>query len=199
MIDQSQALQILSHDPALKQLIDRFGPLHYSPENDIFISLVETIINQQLSGRAAATIYSRFKTLFPEQLFTPELLFKTTPEILRSAGISGQKAGYLHDLAAKILDGTLDFPKLSDQSDEEVIRHLTQVKGIGRWSAEMILMFTFHRPDVLPLDDLGIRNAFAKFYGIKNENRSEMVRIAKSWQPYRTVACWYLWKGLDNR
>jgi DNA-3-methyladenine glycosylase II len=199
MIDQDQALLHLSKDQVLKPLIERFGKLNYQPEENIFDSLVETIVNQQLSGKAASTIFSRFKSLFPHGQFTPDLILRTSVADLRSSGLSGQKTRYVQDLAEKTISGILDLSHLDQFSDAEIISHLTQVKGIGQWSAEMTLMFSLHRPDILPLDDLGIRNAFVKFYAVKPEDRSKMTKIASKWQPHRTVACWYLWKGLDNR
>lgn len=195
------ALIHLQQDLGLKNLIDRFGILNYRPGKELFTSLVYSIIEQQLSGKAADTIYSRFLGLFPARKFTPELILTTELDKLRSIGTSWAKARSLHDLSQKVLDGTLQLNKLKDLSDEEVTAHLVQVKGIGRWTAEMSLMFTLHRPDVLPLDDLGIQNAFIKHYGLKRNSKLlkiKMLKIAQKWRPYRTVACWYLWKSLDN-
>ncbi len=202
MLNRKAALRHLSQDPVLKALINRFGPLDYSSDRDHFESLVYSIIEQQLSGKAADTIYSRFLQLFPDGKFTPELILATPQEKLRGIGTSWAKARSLHDLSQKILDGTLQLNKLHEMSDDEVIEHLIQVKGIGRWTAEMRLMFSLHRPDVLPLDDVGIQNAFVMHYGLKRSHKKlhqQMIKIAAPWQPYRTMACWYLWKSLDNR
>ena len=198
----SQALTHLKQDPDLKSLIDRFGILNYRPGKDLFTSLVYSIIEQQLSGKAADTIYSRFLGLFPAGKFTPELILATELDKLRGIGTSWAKARSLHDLSQKVLDGTLQLNKLDQMTDEEIINHLVQVKGIGPWSAQMRLMFSLSRPDILPLDDVGIQNAFVKHYGLKRNSRllkTKMLKIAQKWRPYRTIACWYLWKSLDNR
>ncbi len=190
----------LKKDPVLKVLIDRFGVINYKPAPDRFTNLVSEIIGQQLSGKAADTIYNRFLTLFPQQKFTPELILATPLEKLRGIGTSWAKARSLHDLSHKVLSKTVQLNKLDQMSDDEVIVHLTQVKGIGRWTAEMKLMFTLQRPDILPLDDVGIQNAMIRFYGLKKGKRlkTNMLKTAENWRPYRTVACWYLWKSLDN-
>ncbi len=190
----------LSKDTILKALIDRFGAINYKPPPDRFTNLVSEIIGQQLSSKAANTIYSRFLTLFPNKKFTPDLILAEPLEKLRGIGTSWAKARSLHDLSQKVLAKTIQLDKLDSLSDEEVIAHLTQVKGIGRWTAEMKLMFTLQRPDILPLDDVGIQNAFVKHYRFKKDKRlkTKMLKTAKSWRPYRTIACWYLWKSLDN-
>ncbi len=190
----------LKKDPVLKALIDRFGTINYKPPQDRFTNLVSEIIGQQLSGKAADTIYNRFLTLFPNKKFTPELILATPLEKLRGIGTSWAKARSLHDLSQKVLAKTIQLDKLDSLSDEEVITHLTQVKGIGRWTAEMKLMFTLQRPDILPLDDMGIQNAFVKHYGFKKDKqlKTRMLKTSEIWRPYRTVACWYLWKSLDN-
>lgn len=195
------AIKHLKKDPILKVLITRFGSINYDPPSDRFTNLVSEIIGQQLSGRAADTIYNRFLTLFPKQKFTPELILDQPLEKLRGIGTSWAKARSLHDLSQKVLDKTVQLDKLDALSDEDVIVHLTQVKGIGRWTAEMKLMFALQRPDILPLDDVGIQNAFVKNYGFKKDKRlkTKMLKTAKAWKPYRTLACWYLWKSLDNK
>ena len=155
MQDLNKALRHLKKDPVLKALIDRFGSINYQPPPDRFTNLVSEIIGQQLSSKAADTIYSRFLTLFPNKKFTPKL----------------------------------------------ILNQPLAVKGIGRWTAEMKLMFTLQRPDILPLDDVGIQNAFVKHYGLNRKHKNLkkfMVNVAEPWKPYRTVACWYLWKSLDN-
>lgn len=202
MRNQKAALLHLQKDPVLKTIIDQFGPLNYHPGQDYFDHLVSSIIGQQLSNKAADTIYGRFISLFPNQKFTADLILATPQDKLRGIGTSWAKARSLHDLSQKVLDGTLQLNKLDKMTDEEVIEHLIQVKGIGRWSAEMQLMFSLHRPDILPLDDVGIQNAFVKLYNLSRtdnrELRTKMQEIASFWRPWRTVACWYLWKSLDN-
>ncbi len=196
------ALDHLKKDPVLRSVIAKYGNINYSPPKNIFNSLVGSIIEQQLSGKAAATIYQRFLNLFPDHIYSPELILKTPLENIRSVGTSWAKARSLHDLSQKVSDGTLQLNKLEQMTDSEVIVHLTQVKGIGRWSAEMRLMFSLGRPDILPLDDVGIQNAFVMLYGLNRKHKSlpqKMTQIAEAWRPYRTVACWYLWKFLDNK
>ena len=200
MRDLHKALRHLKKDPALKVLINRFGVINYPPPADRFTNLVSEIIGQQLSGKAADTIYGRFLTLFPHKKFTPDLILAQPLEKLRGIGTSWAKARSLHDLSQKVLSKTVQLNKLDQMTDEEVITHLTAVKGIGRWTAEMKLMFTLQRPDILPLDDVGIQNAMIRFYGLKKGKRlkTNMLKTAENWRPYRTVACWYLWKSLDN-
>lgn len=201
MRDLNKALRHLKKDTVLKVLINRFGVINYSPPADRFTNLVSEIIGQQLSGRAADTIYNRFLTLFPNKKFTPDLILDIEDLTLRNCGMSWAKARSLHDLSQKVLDKIIQLDKLDSLSDEEVIEHLTQVKGIGRWTAEMKLMFALQRPDILPLDDVGIQNAFVKHYGLNRKHKNlqkNMLKIGGSWRPFRTIACWYLWKSLDN-
>lgn len=195
------SLAHLRRDPVLADLIEQFGILNYRRSTDYFENLVYSIIEQQLSGKAAHTIYGRFLNLFPGRKFTPKSILDLDLNRIRSCGTSWAKARSLHDLSQKVMDGTLQLNKLKDLSDEEVTAHLVQVKGIGPWSAQMRLMFSLSRPDVLPLDDVGIQNAFVKHYGLKRNSKllkTKMLKIAQNWRPYRTVACWYLWKSLDN-
>jgi len=202
MQDLHKTLNHLKKDKVLKVLIDRFGPINYKPPPDRFTNLVSEIIGQQLSGKAADTIYSRFLTLFPNKKFTPKLILAQPLEKLRGIGTSWAKARSLHDLSQKVLAKTIQLDKMDSLSDEEVITHLTQVKGIGRWTAEMKLMFTLQRSDIFPLDDVGIQNAFVKHYGLNRKHKNLkkfMVSVAEPWRPYRTLACWYLWKSLDNK
>ena len=184
-------------DPILRGIIERVGQfrMEYGPPE--FSSLAESIVYQQLNGTAAATIFNRFTALAGEPL-TPEGILRLSDEQLRSVGLSKQKSAYLKDLAAKTRDGLLDFAKLPDLPDEEVIKHLTQVKGIGVWTAHMFLMFSLKRPDVLPTGDYGVQAAIKKHYRKRKLPKpKEMKRIAKPWSPYRSVACWYLWRSLD--
>jgi DNA-3-methyladenine glycosylase II len=165
-----------------------------SPE---FSSLAEAILYQQLNGRAAATIYKRFTALAGDPP-TPEGILKLRDEQLRGAGLSKQKSAYLKDLAAKTASGLLDFSTLEELSDEEVIQHLTQVKGIGVWTAHMFLMFSLRRPNVLPTGDYGVQMALKKHYRKRKLPKpKDMEKIARVWEPYRSVACWYMWRSLD--
>jgi DNA-3-methyladenine glycosylase II len=169
--------------------------MEYGPPE--FHSLAEAIVYQQLNGKAAVTIFKRFAALAGEPL-TPDGILKLTDTQLRSVGLSKQKSSYLKDMAGRAARGELDFSRLPEMSDDEVIKHLTQVKGVGVWTAHMFLMFTLRRPNVLPTGDYGIQMAIKKYYKKRKMPKPEvMAKIAKSWEPYRSVACWYLWRSLD--
>ncbi len=184
-------------DPVLCAIIKRVGPfrMEYGPAE--FHSLAESILYQQLNGKAAATIFNRFTALAGDPV-TPEGILKLTDEQLRSVGLSKQKSAYLKDLAAKTAAGLLDFSRLPEMSDEEVIKHLTQVKGIGVWTAHMFLMFSLRRPNVLPTGDYGVQMAVKKHYRKRKLPKpKDMEKIARAWEPYRSIACWYMWRSLD--
>jgi len=184
-------------DPILRAIIERVGPFRMEFGPPEFHSLAESILYQQLNGKAAATIFQRFTGLAGDPL-TPEGILKLTDEELRSVGLSKQKSAYLRDLSEKTAAGLLDFARLADLPDQEVIQHLTQVKGVGVWTAQMFLMFTLKRPDVLPTGDYGVQAAMKKHYNKRKLPKPHiMEKIAKPWAPYRSVACWYLWKSLD--
>jgi len=184
-------------DPILAAIIERVGPCRMEFGPPEFHNLAESIVYQQLNGKAAATIFQRFAALAGEPL-TPEGILKLTDAQLRSVGLSKQKSSYLKDMAARASRGELDFTRLPEMTDDEVIKHLIQVKGVGVWTAHMFLMFTLRRPNVLPTGDYGIQMAMKKHYKKRKMPKPEvMTKIAKSWEPYRSVACWYLWRSLD--
>jgi DNA-3-methyladenine glycosylase II len=184
-------------DPVLRGIIERVGPFRMEFGQPEFHSLAEAIVYQQLHGKAALTIFKRFTALTGEPL-TPEGILKLNDEQLRSVGLSKQKSSYLKDLAAKTAAGTLDFLKLLEMNDDEVIKHLTQVKGVGVWTAQMFLMFSLKRPDVLPTGDYGVQAAMKKHYRKRKMPKpKDMEKIARAWAPYRSVACWYLWRSMD--
>ena len=192
---------LLRRDPILASLIRLHGPcgLAQAQRADHFSALVRAIAGQQLSTKAAATIYARLLTLMPGAVPTPEQLAALTDEQLRSAGMSRQKSASLRDLSEKVLSGLVDLEALSAMPDEDVIASLVRVRGIGRWSAEMFLIFRLHRPDVLPVGDLGIINAVHKVYRLRKRPTPERIlRLGEAWRPYRSVASWYLWRSLDN-
>jgi DNA-3-methyladenine glycosylase II len=213
-------LYLKKSDPIMRGIIERVGPYRMEFGEPTFHSLAEAIVYQQLNGKAAVTIFNRFTALAGDPL-TPEGILKLTPEQMRSVGLSKQKASYLLDMAERAHRGELNFSRLHEMTDEEVIEHLTQVKGVGVWTAHMFLMFTLQRPDVLPTGDFGIQMAMFKHYldkaAARNGNRpqsgrtspkprkrkiklpkpEQMATIAKLWAPYRSVACWYLWRSLD--
>jgi DNA-3-methyladenine glycosylase II len=184
-------------DPVLRAIIERVGPCRMEFGVPEFCSLAEAIVYQQLNGKAAVTIFSRFAALAGEPL-TPEGILKLSDQQLRSVGLSKQKSAYLKDLAAKTAAGLLDFARLPELTDEEVIQHLTQVKGIGVWTAHMFLLFSLRRPNVLPTGDYGVQMAIRKHYKKRKLPKpKDMEKIAKPWEPYRSVACWYMWRSLD--
>lgn len=192
---------LLRRDPILASLIRQHGPcgLAQAQRADHFSALVRAIAGQQLSTKAAATIYARLLTLIPGGVPTPEHLAGLTDEQLRGAGMSRQKSASLRDLSEKVLSGLVDLEALSTMSDEDVITSLVRVRGIGRWSAEMFLIFRLHRPDVLPVGDLGIINAVQKVYRLRKRPTPERILgLGEAWRPYRSVASWYLWRSLDN-
>jgi DNA-3-methyladenine glycosylase II len=169
------------------------GPFHTQGQ---FAGLVEAIVSQQLSSKAAATIFARVKALAPGGALTdPRALLAVPEAALRGAGLSGSKASYVRDLAERLADGRLDLATLAALGDEEVVEALCSVKGIGRWTAEMFLMFRLGRRDVLPVGDLGIQKGMMRLFALKKLPPPErMRRLARPWEPYRSVACWYLWR-----
>ena len=190
-------LHLKKADPVLAAIIDRVGSYRMSYDEPGFASLAEAIVYQQLHGKAAATIFRRLTDLTGLPL-EPEGILKLSDAQMRAAGLSKQKLSYLRDLAAKTQSGEVGFSHLAELSDEDVIRELTRVKGIGVWTAHMFLIFSLHRANVLPTGDLGIQMAMRKHYGKRKAPKPvQMARIAKCWEPYRSVACWYLWRSLD--
>jgi DNA-3-methyladenine glycosylase II len=184
-------------DPVLRAIIERVGPcrMEFGPAE--FCSLAEAIVYQQLNGKAAVTIWKRFAALAGEPV-TPEGILKLSDAQLRAVGLSKQKSAYLKDLAAKTAAGLLDFSTLPDLPDEDVIEHLTQVKGIGVWTAHMFLIFSLRRPNVLPTGDYGVQVAVKKHYKKRKLPKpKDMEKIARAWEPYRSIACWYMWRSLD--
>ena len=200
-IDYAAACRTLSRrDPVMGALVRRHGPcgLSQAQHDDPFRALVHAIISQQLSSKAAATIERRFDALFDGRP-TPAGIGAESDERLRAAGLSGQKLRYIRDLCTHVGSGSLRLEALEELPDAEVVAALTQVKGIGRWTAEMFLIFRLHRPDVLPVGDLGIVNAVKRAYGLRKvPTPDRLTRIGEPWRPYRSVACWYLWASLDN-
>jgi DNA-3-methyladenine glycosylase II len=198
--DFVRARRALMRDPVLAPIIRKHKTrsLLDAPSLDPFPALVRTITAQQISTKAAATIHGRLIALMKDEV-SPDALLALTDDQFRQAGLSRQKAGYLRDLAAKVNSGELPIASLHELDDEAVIDAIVKVKGLGRWSAEMFLMFRLRRPDVLPVGDLGIVNAIQRLYGLrKKPTAARMQKIGEAWRPYRTVACWYLWRSLEN-
>ncbi|MCU0445956.1 MAG: DNA-3-methyladenine glycosylase 2 family protein [Microscillaceae bacterium] len=196
-------LEHLSQDLILKPVIEQIKlPDYTQTESDVYWALLESITSQQLSVKAADTIFKRFLALFPDNYPSPELVMVLEMEKMRAVGLSQQKSTYLKNVAHFALDKGLDWQTLQTKTDSEVIDYLTVIKGVGKWTVEMILMFTLHRPDVFPIDDLGIQNAMVKLYNLSStgkELKKEMLKIAENWSPYRTLACRYLWRWRDTR
>lgn len=200
--DPEIAVRTLSQtDPALKKLIQRAGPPTLNPPArlNVFEALLRSIVYQQLSGKAAATIHGRVKALFPGRTIRPEHLLATSDETLRSAGMSRAKAIAAKDLAQKVLDGIVPSGAQARKlSDEALIAHLTQVRGIGEWTVQMLLMFQLGRPDVLPVKDLGVRKGFMLTYKLPDlPTEKALMAHGESWRPYRSVASWYMWRAVE--
>jgi len=184
-------------DPVLRGIIERVGPFRMAYGEPQFASLAEAIVYQQLNGKAAETIFKRFAALAGDPL-TPEGIRKLSDAQFRGVGLSKQKSAYLKDLAQKTAAGVLDFSRLPKLPDAEVIEHLTQVKGIGVWTAHMFLIFSLRRPNVLPTGDYGVQMALKRHYRKRKLPKPrDMEKIARAWEPYRSVACWYMWRSLD--
>jgi len=191
---------LMRRDPVLGAAIKRIGRCGMAERQrkDHLGALVRAIVGQQLSTKAAATIFGRLEALFPDGVIPDAAaVSRIDDRALRSVGLSAQKVSYLRDLSARIVDGRLRLEELDGLSDEDVIVRLTEVRGFGRWTAEMFLMFRLHRPDVLPVGDLGIVNAAQKLYRLrKRPDAKRLLAIGEAWRPYRSVACWYLWQSL---
>jgi DNA-3-methyladenine glycosylase II len=188
-------------DPVLARVIESVGPcrMPVRREGTHFQALVRSIVFQQLSGKAAGTIHGRFAALFVSASPEPASLLEFTDAQLRGVGLSRQKIGYLRDLSEKVVSGELPLDEVDQMNDDELIAHLVQVKGIGRWTAQMFLMFRLGRRNVLPELDLGIQNAIRRAYGKRKRPSPKQVRaIGAKWSPHSTVACWYLWRSLEN-
>jgi DNA-3-methyladenine glycosylase II len=188
-------------DPVLAEVIDRVGPCRMQQRRTgtHYDALVRSIVYQQLSGKAAGTIHRRFCEIYPGNRPRAELVLTTEDERLRAAGLSRQKMGYLRDLSERVANKSLPLAHLGRLSDDSIIEHLIQVKGIGRWTVQMFLMFRLGRPDVLPELDLGVQNAIQRAYGLKKRpTPKDVLRIGEKWRPYASVASWYLWRSLEN-
>ena len=194
------SLRALLRDKKLAAVVKKHGPLdltrYHSKQRGIFHALLRSIVYQQISGKAAASILSRVEALYPKGKPTPKLVLKTPSGKLRTAGLSAQKVAYVKDLAKKFLDGTVDERLFPDMTSAEIIEHLVQVKGIGVWTAHMLLIFTLYRPDILPVGDLGIRKGFQLVYGLRvlpDAKKMEMLARAGG-----EAASWYLWRVADE-
>ncbi len=202
MLSHQPAIDHLSsHDPILAKVITNYKQPDFTPHRNYYQALVDSIISQQLSVKAAASIEKRFKDSFDGDFPTPQQLLSRDIEQLRSLGLSRPKASYIQDLAQKIIDGTVEFSTIDTLSNDEIITELTKVKGIGEWTAHMFLLFCMGRSDVLPVGDLGIRNGIKKLYDLDHVPTPDEVRevaAKRGWHPYESIASWYIWQSLDN-
>ena len=200
-VDYSKARRLLARrDPILRDLMRAHGPCRLAERQhtDPFKALIRAIVGQQLSAKAAATIFGRFEALF-DTFPSAAQVMAMPDDRLRGVGLSSQKTSYLRDLCRRIEEGALPIEALDRMDDEAVIEKLTQVKGVGRWTAEMFLIFRLQRPDVLPVGDLGIVKAVQRAYKLRKvPTPARLTRIGEAWRPYRSVACWYLWASLNN-
>jgi len=195
-----KAVKHLSKDKVLKKAINAIVLPKRNPSKDVYAGLISSIVSQQLSVKAAATIHSRFLNLFEDQYPTSKLLLDLDDTELRAVGLSGQKTKYVKNVALFFQEHDLFKKDWSEESDQEIIVLLTQIKGVGKWTVEMILMFVLSREDILPVLDLGIQHGIIQLYGLKEEKKelySKMEEIAEPWKPYRSIACLYLWAIKD--
>ena len=198
---QRAANHLAKHDSVLAPVIKRAGLPTFKPHQNYYWELIDSIISQQLSVKAATSIEKRFQELFGTEFPEPAAILEKSIEELRSVGLSQAKANYIRDLAQHILDGRLKFDKLDQQTNDEIIAELTDVKGIGEWTAHMFLVFCIGRLDVLPTGDLGIKNGIRQLYGLKDLPTPDQIqKLAKKnhWHPYESVASWYIWRSLAN-
>lgn len=198
---KTAADHLSKNDPILTPIISRVGPCTIRPHKNYYRELVQSILGQQLSIKAAAAIEARFVALFDGKFPTPEQILTIDIEDMRAIGFSRPKARYVQDLASKIITGEVRFNHLDNLSNEEIITELTAVKGIGEWTVHMFLMFCMARPNVLPVGDLGIRNSMQRMYDLNElPSPARIIEIAETnqWNPYESIASWYIWKLLDN-
>lgn len=201
-MNSSVAVAHLQQDTALKQVIEQTELLPHTPSRRIYYDLLDSIVSQQLSVKVATVIFNRFCALFPDQYPHPKLVIALEPAQLRSSGLSGQKSGYLQNVAVFSLQNDLENHDWDNLSDAEIIDFLSQIKGVGEWTVEMLLMFTLGRPDVFPVDDLGIQQAMTRLYNLTEtgkELKKKMLECSAPWQPYRTLASRYLWRWKDKK
>ncbi len=196
---ESATLHLRSADPVMAAIIERVGPCVMVPREPTFETLARSITFQQLSGKAAATIFERLRRAVGRR-FTAGGFLKLSEEDLRACGLSRQKIASLTDLAERVQRREIRFAKLADLKDDEIITLLSEVRGVGVWTAQMFLMFALQRPNVMPVGDLGIRNAVRKAYGLAEMPKpNELAKIAEKWHPYCTFASWYLWRSLEGQ
>jgi len=190
---------IKRNDPRLRKVLQKHGVIKFTPEGELFESLVESILSQQLASPAANSIIRKVRAIYPGGRLEAGAVLKTPARKLRSAGVSPQKLTYLKDLSQRVAKGKIDLEALRDMDDEEIITILDEVKGIGPWTVQMLLIFTLGRADVLPVDDLGVKKGIQTLYSMREmPKRAEIEKLAENWRPYSTVASLYLWRHKDT-
>ncbi len=200
-MDIEAGLDLLKRDKTMRVLINEFGRPDYNLRQDYFQSLLRSIVFQQLSGKAAQTIYERLVNLIPKTSnLCPNEILKLDKDEMRKAGLSFQKINYVRNLADYFENNSFKKKEVERMTDEEISKELIQIKGIGQWTVDMFLMFTLSRPDILPYKDLGIQKGIMKILNMKNlPSKKEMENCSRKWRPYRTIACWYLWRIADEK
>lgn len=200
MKDWQKVLDHLSTDPVMAELVKKHEIEVWDPTpREFFPDMVENILGQQLSGKAADTITKRFLHLYGDEMPTPEQILATPDETIRGCGTSWAKVKYLKNLSQAVKENTLPIDKFSEMTDEEIKTSLVKIKGIGNWTAEMMLMFTLRRMDIFSTGDGGLQNAMVKNYKVKRTDLKKMAKIAEKWSPYRTIACRLLWRSIDTK
>jgi DNA-3-methyladenine glycosylase II len=195
-------LQHLSRDPKMAAIIPQIDLPIVEVHSDIYLDLISSIVSQQLSVKAADTIFNRFLDLFENRYPTPQQILDKDPEILRGCGLSYQKATYIKNIAAYWIENKDTMHDWLTMSDDDIISELTPIKGVGKWTVQMILMFRLNRLDVFPIDDLGIRQGMIKIYGVEETGKDlikKLHELAEPWRPYRSIACRYVWKWKDTK
>jgi DNA-3-methyladenine glycosylase II len=197
----TEAMTHLHKEPNISRVLHSIEMPDFTPSQKVYFDLLESIVSQQLSVKVATVIFNRFLSLFPDNYPHPELVISIEIDSLRGAGLSYQKAGYLQNVAQFALVHDLENKNWHEMSDDEIIQFLSQIKGVGKWTVQMLLMFTIGRPDVFPVDDLGIQQGMAKIFGLQEtgkELKNKMIELAEPWRPWRTVACRYVWRWKDT-
>ncbi len=192
------AIKTLNKDAKMKKIIKLVGPCTIRTIPDPFEAIVDGIITQQISDGAGKTISARFRGLFGDKFPKPSQVVKFTNSKLKTAGLSKMKTEYILDISKRVLDGSLDFKRFKKMTDEDVISELVQIRGIGRWTAEMYLIFGLGRLDILPMGDLGLINGIKKLYSLEGPSQERIIKITNRWSPYRTIGTWYIWRGVKN-
>ncbi len=195
------AMTHLKMEPNINRVLESIKIPDFVPSQRIYFDLLESIVSQQLSVKVADVIFQRFLSLFPDNQPHPELLLSLTTDRLRSVGLSFQKAGYLQNVAQFAISNDLENKDWESMSDDEIIQFLSQIKGVGKWTVQMLLMFSIGRPDVFPVDDLGIQQGMVKIFGLQEtgkELKNKMIELAEPWRPWRTVACRFVWRWKDT-